>query len=303
MNHAVIDIGSNTMRLSVYACQKSAGEIRALFSKKEMAGLAGYVTDGVLSEEGINRLITVLKKFQESLTAIKLEGIHVFATASLRNVSNTQAVLRQIARRTGYAVEVLSGEEEALLDFVGAVHSVGMDSGLLVDIGGGSTELTSFEHHVVRTAVSLPFGSLSLYTKYVSNILPDAEEQADIKRAVQKELKKLKPIGQADEICGVGGTIRAAFKLHDRWFGDAQQMSVESLSLMIERLKKPNKDLIRTLLKTAPDRIHTLIPGLIALQTIVNESGAKTILRSGYGVREGYLYHHVLGEPIRQTNG
>ncbi len=298
MNYAIIDIGSNTMRLSVYACR--GGHVNVLFTKKETAGLAGYVTNGMLSTDGVEQCIAVLKLFQESLLGIRIDGLSVFATASLRNVSNTQEVLRTVSRRTGIAVEILSGKDEAVLDFIGATHSVGLENGLLIDIGGGSTELTSFSNKVITYAESMPIGSLSLYTNLVEELLPSSAEQKAIRRTVLKKLETVKSLAgkQFSDICGVGGTIRAVQKMNRKAGGSPEGFSVKTLRSMLAKVQKPDKDTLRLILKSAPDRIHTLIPGMLILDTVAEYFKSEKIHVSAFGVREGYLYARVLGEPI-----
>lgn len=100
-----------------------------------------------------------------------INHIAVFATASLRNITNTDEAVREITKATGLAIDVVSGKEEATLDFIGATHDLDTShDGLLVDIGGGSTELVSFEKGQILQAVSLPIGSLSLYNKTCGEI-------------------------------------------------------------------------------------------------------------------------------------
>lgn len=290
------------MRLSVYACR---GEhVTVLFTKKETAGLAGYVADGVLTEEGVEQCVTVLKAFQESLLGIRIDGFSVFATASLRNVHNTDDILRTIARRTGIAVEILSGQDEAILDFIGATHSVGLESGLLIDIGGGSAEFTAFSNRVISCAESIPLGSLSLYTNYVEELLPTPSEQKAIRRAVLKKLETVKPLVGArfTDICGVGGTIRAVQKMNRRAGGSPEGFSVKELRALLSKMQKPDKDTLRMILKAVPDRIHTLIPGMLILDTAADYYKSERIHVSTFGVREGYLYARVLGECIRVTS-
>ena len=119
--YSVIDIGSNTIRLTVY--QVEEGQIQTVFHEKSTAGLAGYVTEkGKLSRAGIERAITALERFQSILQKLSIEQVAVFATASLRNIVNTDEALECIERRTGFRVEVISGEKEALLDYVGATY-------------------------------------------------------------------------------------------------------------------------------------------------------------------------------------
>ena len=118
---AVIDIGSNTMRMSVYKIEGQ--KFTVLLSKKETAGLVNYITEGEMSEEGIGVLIDVLQQFCSSLEEISVNSINAFATASLRNVANSEQVLARVFHAVGLKVELLSGEEEAILSFSGAVHA------------------------------------------------------------------------------------------------------------------------------------------------------------------------------------
>lgn len=110
-----------------------------------MAGLAGYVEDGQLSVEGIECACAALLKFRSVLQSLEIAHTSVFATASLRNISNTKLALSVIYAATGYSVDVLSGEEEALFGFAGAMQKLYLTSGAFLDIGGASTEVVTFE--------------------------------------------------------------------------------------------------------------------------------------------------------------
>ena len=95
------------------------------------------------------------------------------STASLRNISNSQAAVSEIEDRTGLAINLLSGAQEAEYDFVGAARTIDLKSGLLVDIGGGSTELVMYNNMQIQNSISLPIGSLSMYTKFVKHLFPN----------------------------------------------------------------------------------------------------------------------------------
>ncbi|MBP3318433.1 MAG: hypothetical protein J6K94_00345, partial [Ruminiclostridium sp.] len=122
MKQAVIDIGSNSMRLTVY--ETNGGIFTVLFKDKVMAGLAGYVEDGVLSQDGINRACQGLLSFQATLEALDIRRVAVFATASLRNIKNTRQAVALLEATTGYPIEVLSGEEEARWGYEGAMEEL-----------------------------------------------------------------------------------------------------------------------------------------------------------------------------------
>lgn len=300
MIYGIADVGSNTVRLSIYKCE--GGEIRLLMNRKVMAGLAGYVRHGALTPEGIEVACQTLQGYRSLMDNLELPDLRVFATASLRNISNTEEAVGAVMAATGLRVDVLTGREEAELSFRGAIQNAGLYTGLLADLGGGSTELVSYRNRAIQSACSLSVGSLSLFSKYVSKLHPTKEERRAIRRAVEEQLEQFVPQHPpARHICGVGGTVRAACKvanaMFDRPAGD-RSLDRDELKEMLQRLKKPGRDELRLLLKAVPDRIHTIIPGLLALDTIAKAYGAQTITASACGVREGYLLARVLGEPL-----
>ena len=114
--YAIIDIGSNTIRLNVYQVEED-GAIHSIFQNKETAGLAGYVReDGSMSREGLDRAADALLRFRSILDALDIENRAVFATASLRNITNSEEAVFQLQERTGLMIRLLSGREEAILD-------------------------------------------------------------------------------------------------------------------------------------------------------------------------------------------
>ena len=136
--YAVIDIGSNTIRLVLY--RMAEGRPRQILSSKASAGLAGYVqADGALSRAGIELCLDVLSEICTLIEAFKFDGVYPFATASLRNISNSGQVLDEIRQRCGLEVKLLTGREEAFYDYYGASRHLAARDGVLVDIGGGST--------------------------------------------------------------------------------------------------------------------------------------------------------------------
>ena len=292
----VVDVGSNTIRLSIYRCEETG--IKLLLNKKEMAGLAGYVQDGLLSEEGVRVACRVLAGCRALLDNFDIPDMYVFATASLRNIANTEEALDAIRSATGAAVEVLTGPEEARLSFLGAASEGGADGGLLADVGGGSTELVSYEKGMVVSGCSLPMGSLSLFTRHVDGLFPTGEERRAIRSLVEQELSRANTAQtQYRHIVGVGGTFRAARKLcNDRCGVDPDNpiIPAREIKSLYRKLKKGDKDTLRQILKSAPDRVHTILPGLVILNAILKTYGVETVSVSDRGVREGYLLDRVI---------
>lgn len=298
MKCGIVDLGSNTIRLSIYHWE--GRQFKLLMNKKEMAGLAGYIKDGVLSDRGILVACQVLSGFKALLENFDIRDIHVFATASLRNIVNTEDALDTIRAVTGVTVEVVSGSDEATLSFLGATVGGGApDTGLLADIGGGSTELVAYEKGGITSGCSLPMGSLSLFTRYVTGLFPTREERHAIRDQVEAELERAKTQGvRCAHLTGVGGTIRAAAKLCNDLSGADQNnrtIPAEEIRALYKDLKKGDQATLRQILRTVPDRVHTILPGLAILCAVLKSYEVETVLVSPCGVREGYLLQRVMG--------
>jgi len=299
MIYALVDIGSNTMRMNIYKCYNN--DIDLLFTSKQQAGLAGYVENGIMSKKGIKKAIDSLKSFIEIVNHFEVDKMYVFATAALRNVYNSESAVSEIENATGLDIDVISGEQEAKLDFIGATKLFDLKEGILVDIGGGSTEVVTFKNQKIINAISFPLGSLNSYKMYVKGILPDKKEIKDIKNHLERELSGLTELQEENYkvLCGVGGSIRATRKLHNYIFdlkSDNNTIPAKNLKHIVKFLSKGSKEAVDTILQVTPDRVHTIIPGMIILNELVKKSGSEEIIVSDYGVREGYLFEKVLKE-------
>lgn len=298
MKCGIVDVGSNTMRLSIYHWE--GRRFKLLMNKKEMAGLAGYIKEGVLSDSGILVACRVLAEYRALLANFDIGELHVFGTAPLRNIVNTEEALDTIRAVTGVGVEVLTGAEEAALSFLGATVGGGAPAaGLLADIGGGSTELVAYENSTITSGCSLPMGSLSLFTGCVSGLFPTKEERRALRGRVEAELEKARTAGvRCAHLTGVGGTIRAAAKLCNDLSGadpDNRVIPAEELRGLYRELKRGDRTALRQILRAAPDRVHTILPGLVILNAVVKSYGVETLSVSACGVREGYLLRRVMG--------
>lgn len=298
MKCGIVDVGSNTIRLSIYHWEGQ--KFKLLMNKKEMAGLAGYIKNGLLSDSGILVACRVLAGFKALLNNFNIADLHVFGTASLRNIVNTEEALETIEAVTGVKVEVLSGADEAAFSFLGATVGGGAPgSGLLADVGGGSTELVAYRDGVITSGCSLPMGSLSLFTKHVSGLFPTKEERKAIRAEVEEELEKAKTAGlRCGHLTGVGGTFRAAAKLCNDLSGtdpDNKVIPADEIHALYKGLKKSDRDTLRQILRSVPDRVHTILPGLAILKEILDAYQVSTVTVSACGVREGYLLRRVMG--------
>lgn len=297
MKCGIVDVGSNTIRLSIYHWEGQ--KFKLLMNKKEMAGLAGYIKNGLLSDSGILVACRVLAGFKALLRNFDIADLYVFGTASLRNIVNTEEALETIEAVTGIKVEVLSGADEAAFSFLGATVGGGAPgSGMLADVGGGSTELVAYQDGAITSGCSLPMGSLSLFTKHVSGLFPTKEERKAIRSDVKEELERAKTAGlRCKHLTGVGGTFRAAAKLCNDLSGadpDNRIIPAGEIRALYKGLKKGDQDTLRQILRSVPDRVHTILPGLAILTAILDAYEVSTVSVSACGVREGYLLRRVM---------
>lgn len=301
--YGVIDIGSNSIRLSLY--KKTEISFKLMLNKKNMAGLAGYVDKGGnLNKKGIRKTISILNAYRQILENIEVKEIYVFATASLRNINNTQDAIHAIHEQTGFDIDLVSGEQEAIYDFVGATHFMDLGKGILVDIGGGSTELVFYSNGTIERAVSIPIGSLSLYTKFVKNIIPTKKELINMKEYI-KEMLVVDPSDKYTIICGVGGTIRGTYKLSNEIFNKPagnRTIEVDKLIQLQREFADERKYAVNKIIKIVPERIHTIIPGMTILGCISEKYNSQSIIVSEYGIREGYLYTKLFLEETHSDS-
>ena len=300
MIQAIIDIGSNTVRMAIYDIEEK--HVEMIMKKKHLVGLAAYLKDGIMQQSGIDKVCEVLDEYSAFLTSFQITNVTAFTTAALRNAKNSQAAVAEIVRRTHIPVRVISGDEEATFDFIGATHNLADQDGLLIDIGGASTEVVYYQQHQIVEKVSLLTGSLALKAKYVEDILPDSDEILDMQKDVESVLKtapELRKIQHA-HICGIGGTFKGACALYNMLFHqpqDNRDLDTARLPAIIDHYRREKgicKEDTILLMKTLPDRLQTIIPGLIIADVLAKRFRSDLITYSDSGVREGYIYDQLL---------
>lgn len=311
MIQGIIDIGSNTIRLAVYRLERNRVP-ELLLKKKHQVGLAGFIEENKMMPEGIAKACSVLQEYRILLEQFHIERVVAFATAALRNVENSNEAVQEIIAQTGISIRIISGAEEAELDFLGAVNGVSENCGLLVDVGGGSTELVAYNDMKKEKVASLPIGSLAMYKKHIKGILPTAEEIAAIRTETRAVIEQELDFAgdQYGFICGIGGTFKGAKLLHNAIWGCDEEnclIEVQHIAKIIKRLQCNRSDipsdLLELLLQTVPERIKTVVPGLVIIDTLAAYFSSSQIMYSDSGVREGYIYRYImpqlrLGEQI-----
>lgn len=307
--NGIIDLGSNTVRLVVYDVKERLLDkkiaphernrlFKSIVNEKKTAGLSAYVEDGAFSRAGIDAAIKVLEKHLATAHNVGCSTVHIFATAVIRNCSNSKDAARRISKAIDTPIDVISATDEAHLGFVGASCDRVIENGTLVDIGGGSTELTTVRDEADSHNISLPQGSVSSYAQYVKFILPNPEECAAIVQEFRRHLASTDLNCYCSKrLYGIGGSVRAIDKLYAETFShDSVPARLEPYQ--IDALKNLLLDQPSTFAHAAtraiPERLHSVVPGMVIVRELMTELGAKSLTICKHGVREGYLLERVL---------
>lgn len=296
MIYAVIDIGSNTIRLSVY--KVIGDEVKNLFNEKSSASLASFIEKGMMNEHGIQKLINTLKEFKNLISNFEdISKTYAIATASIRNSCNRREIIERVRTEVGIDIELISGEEEAKLSFLGS--GIDSQSGILTDIGGGSSEIVVFEQGKVVKTSSLNIGSLVAFDNFARKLFITKDE----KKLLEDDIKLMLASNnlnrvQHDLVCAVGGSARACLKLYNEYYDKEAGnviITMDGLKNLINTLiNMENRAKMKLILKVKADRIHTLIPGMIILYRIAKYFYADIIRVSMTGIREGFVYSKIL---------
>ena len=169
-------------------------------------------------------------------------------------------------------MDVLSGDLEAELGYYGALRTLNLKDGALFDIGGGSTEIVEVRAGKILRAQSLPLGSLNLFKACVSRIWPKPKELEEMRKIVRRTLAEANlPQERVDRVCGVGGTARALLKIANTWYGRPElerRMTPKDLHQLNKELQKQSGEVRQLVLNHCPDRLHTILPGALLMDTV-----------------------------------
>lgn len=287
MRYAVVDTGSNTIRLGIYEYENET--LTQILNTAVFANLAGYIQNGVLSQEGICAAEEAIAAHMKTAAEFGC-CLHVFATAAIRNAKNTEEICREIKAHTGTEVDVLSGEEEALFSFYGAAGDFPCRSGVMADVGGGSSEIIVFENKQPVDTLSVPWGSLKAYKNFISGLLPNKNEIAAIQSAIFDALDGKQEFHGVikKNLCIVGGGVRASIKL-EKAFLNEEKLTVHTVNKMLDLITE-NPAMAKAVIdKSTPKRAQTIAPAMAIYSALGAYFGAEQIFVSDKGIKEGYI--------------
>ncbi|PPA68844.1 Ppx/GppA family phosphatase [Jeotgalibacillus proteolyticus] len=294
---ALIDLGSNSIRLAIYKID-SNGQFEEINKDKTAARLIGYLdSKGNLSSEGIDLIITTLKRFQTVIKTYEKPEVIGFATAVIREAANRSEVLDLIKKKTSFTIELLSEYEEAYYGYLGVIDSLSIDHGVTIDIGGGSTEITLFENRKLKEVHSFPFGAVSLNTKFTFMDPFSSKQLKELHLYLLSQFNQLQWLLDVRcPVIAIGGTARnlgrvyqAKHNTHECKMGHAE---IEGILKDISSLPIQDRGKIKGLSKKRKDII---IPGIQVFLTLMESVQATYFEFSERSVRDGIVIEKVLG--------
>jgi len=292
---AVIDIGSNSARMVIYE-KTSRFAFHLIHETKSRVRISenAYENDNNLQDEALERAYNALQEFILTLQYYKVRKVLCVATSALRDAPNRQAFIQRVKQGLQLSIKIIDGNKEAYYGGIAAANLLYLDTGLTIDIGGGSTELALYENKEVTFTVSLNLGTVRLKELYFDNGDIDGA-----KEHILNEFKKLPSNLKHENIIGIGGTLRALSKMilekekvaYQKLHGFTYKIQKQA-SYFHDILNADEKDLKQ--LGVKKDRLDVIQPGLLILTQLIEYINAKKVITSGVGVREGLYLNDIL---------
>ncbi len=296
MRYAVIDTGSNTIRMGIYEEENSV--LKQIYNHAFFANLAGYMEHGTLSQAGIQAAEDAILSHIETAATYGCTP-RVFATAAIRNAENTEEIRQKINTTCHTSLDVLTGEEEALYSFYGASGDFPCQDGVMADVGGGSSEIIAFSQKKPTAAQSVPWGSLKTYNAFVKGALPTKEEISSIQDAMINALMQTDAFCNKtyQNMCIVGGGVRAS-KLLAEAILRQKNLSVQAITDMLSFAVDSPTEMTQLLQQLVPKRAKTIVPAMAIYAAIGTFFHAKDIFVSDKGIKEGYIFKKMMKKDL-----
>lgn len=291
---AVIDVGSNTIRMLLGDCRK--GTIIPHSTHREIVRLSGnFSVQTGLAETAMHRALTTLKSYQSIISSQDVSRVRVVGTAVLRRAENRQAFIDKVLSATGLEIEVIAGAEEARLTTKGVLSGVDpVPESIIIDIGGGSTELVCLIDGHIRFQESYPLGVVRLCEEYFS----DSERQQHIEAVFARFTESLDTLGLANrqyQLIGTAGTITTLAAIHLQLKKYAaklinnHELSADWLRELQQSLKLISVPEREALTGMEPGRGDLILPGLQILLTLIQQLQFSGVKVADSGLLEGVM--------------
>jgi exopolyphosphatase / guanosine-5'-triphosphate,3'-diphosphate pyrophosphatase len=318
---AAVDIGSNSCRLKIASVHMH--RLKTLHEDREVTRLGQSVFQtGVISPEAMAATIRALKRFHKAVQLHVVDKIRVVATSAMRDARNAAAFTEWVKATTGWNVEVISGLEEGRLIHLGVVtHEVGARGKcLLIDLGGGSCEVTMSDGGRLKTMVTMPLGAVRLQEEFLRTDPPAKEDVARLKQFIDRELRRaekklgtprvglvIATSGTAAALAEASGHVRkgrAAKKtLAKKRLERVGAMTADTADVrkLADRLAKMNNAQREAVPGIGPRRSEIIVGGSLVYASLLERMGLKGFRYSPLGLRDGVLAQMLAEVDLRTS--
>ncbi|MBL7661226.1 Ppx/GppA family phosphatase [bacterium] len=303
MRIGIIDLGTNSVRLDIHEIREKNPRAKPhcirLHRDRLMVRLGqGLFEGGNLQPQAIKRTILALKSFRSRLQAFRVDVLHAFATSAVREAKNRNTFLRLVREQTGIEFRILSGEDEAILIAQGIVQNDSRCKGryALVDIGGGSTEISICRDRKIIAQKSFDLGAARLQQVFLKAVPPKNVNGKDpilaLRHHVREELSVLnKQRGTAiKKIIGSSGTIKSLTRITSQTSDTVKLKELRNFIKVAQNLTKAKLSLIPGI---EPERADIVLSGAIILEEVLNYFHASKCQVTDFALRDGVLSEEI----------
>lgn len=295
---AVIDLGTNSIRLDIYRVNGKG--VQLTYRNKTMIRLGdGVFKTGRLSAQGIKRCLKIFSTYRRLLKNLNVTRVTAFGTSALRSSTNAKFLIKSVRRNTGIELRVISGKEEGRLIALGIMENevIPKEYYALIDIGGGSTEISFCVGHKILSCHSFKLGANRLQQMFFKKYPVEMSKGTlhpvlKMRQYVRQELFLLNnevkrfPIRTA---IGSSGTIRTAGKILKKMGSRGRAISRIELSGIVAEMQTMSLSEIKHIPGLEPKRVDIIVPGLILLEEILYALRVPQIKVTEFALREGIL--------------
>ena len=296
MRLGVLDVGSNTVHLQVVDTSPGARP-NPTFNYKEELRLTQYITeDNLVSDEGIEKLRSSIKRAIEQSASVQTQELLPFATSALREAGNGEKIINSINRDFNIDLQVLTGEEEAKLTFLAARRWFGWSSGrlLVIDIGGGSLEMAVGIDEAPEIATSLPLGAARLTKDFLKGDPYTDKSLRALRDHIENKLEQILPSlvkhQDTDRAIATSKTLRTLARLAGDWFdGTGKNITVEAARKISAKLSEMDENTRAKLPGVSENRASQIVAGSLVAESVMRNLDIKELEICPWALREGVV--------------
>ena len=296
MRLGVLDVGSNTVHLQVVDTSPGARP-NPTFNYKEELRLTQYINeDNLVSDEGIEKLRSSIKRAIEQSASVQTQELLPFATSALREASNGEKIISSINKDFHIDLQVLTGEEEAKLTFLAARRWFGWSSGrlLVIDIGGGSLEMAAGVDESPEIATSLPLGAGRLTKEFLKGDPYTDKSLRALRDHIENKLEQILPSlvkhQESDRAIATSKTLRTLARLSGDWFdGSGKNITVEAIRKISAKLSEMDESMRAKLPGVSENRASQIVAGAFVAESVMRNLDIKELEICPLALREGVV--------------